>query len=216
MRVAVRDDGPGMPEEVRRRAFEPFFTTKGLGKGTGLGLAQIHGFAHQSGGTARIESAPGRGTEVAILLPRTGEPVRGVPGPPARAAEAGSGQTVLVVEDDALVRAALAETLRELRYRVVGAADADAALAVLDRGTGVDAVLSDVTMPGGMDGAGLAHAVRARLHGLPVVLATGHAGALDGRALPPGVGVIRKPFGRVAIAAALRRGLAETEQPVGA
>jgi signal transduction histidine kinase len=73
VRIAVRDDGPGMPEEVRRRAFEPFFTTKGPGKGTGLGLAQIHGFAHESGGTVTIDSAPGGGTEVALLLPRTGE-----------------------------------------------------------------------------------------------------------------------------------------------
>ncbi len=120
LRIAVRDDGPGMPEEVRRRACEPFFTTKAPGKGTGLGLAQIHGFAHQSGGTVLIDSAPGRGTEVAILLPRAAADAAapdaaGVREAAEPEAEAGFGETVLVVEDNALVRGALAETLRELR-----------------------------------------------------------------------------------------------------
>jgi CheY-like chemotaxis protein len=225
VRVAVRDDGPGMPEEVRRRACEPFFTTKAPGKGTGLGLAQIHGFAHQSGGTVLIDSAPGQGTEVAILLPRAAADtasveateVRGAPEPEPEP-EAGSGELVLVVEDEALVRAALAETLRDLGYHAVEVADADAALALLDRGVGVDAILSDVTMPGSLDGLGLAAAARARLPGLPVILATGRAGALDGRSLPPGVGVLRKPLGQGAIAAALRRALAGATgaEPVGA
>ncbi len=183
MRVAVRDDGPGMPEVVRRHAFEPFLTTKAPGKGTGLGLAQIHGFGHQSGGTALVDSAPGRGTEVAILLPRAAGavPAAAETGKAAEAEdEPGHGETVLVVEDGALVRGALAGTLRELRYRVVEAADADAALALLDGGAEVAAILSDVTMPGSMDGAGLADAARARLPGVPVVLATGHAGGWTG------------------------------------
>ncbi len=119
----------------------------------------------------------------------------------------------MVEENDALVRGALAETLRGLRYRVVEAADADTALDLLDRGTEVDAILSDVTMPGGMDGVEFAHAARARWPGVPVVLATGRVGALDGRALPPGVGVLRKPFSRSAIAVALRRALVEAEEP---
>jgi CheY-like chemotaxis protein len=162
-----------------------------------------------------IDSAPGRGTEVAILLPRAAADAASVEaaevsGAPEPEAEVGSGELVLVVEDEALVRAALAETLRDLGYHAVEVADADAALALLDRGVGVDAILSDVTMPGSMDGAGLAHAARARLPGLPVILATGRAGALDGRALPPGVGVLRKPLEQGAIAAALRRALAGT------
>ena len=115
-----------------------------------------------------------------------------------------------------MVRGALAGTLRDLRYRVVEAADADATLALLDRGAEVDAILSDVTMPGSMDGAGLAHAARARLPTVPVVLATGHAGALDGRALPPGVGVLRKPLDQGTIAAALRRALADAKEAVAA
>jgi CheY-like chemotaxis protein len=217
MRIAVRDDGPGMPEEERRRAFEPFYTTKGPGKGTGLGLAQIHGFAHQSGGTATIESAPGQGTEVAILLPRTGDQAGGPPEPqalPAAEPEAGFGETVLVVEDDPLVRGAVAETLRDLRYRVLEAADADAALLLLERAT-VDAILSDVMMPGSVDGVAFAHAARARFPGTPVILATGHAGALIGKPLPPDVVFLKKPLSRSAIASAVRRALAEAPQTAG-
>jgi CheY-like chemotaxis protein len=209
VRIAVHDDGPGMPEEVRRRAFEPFFTTKGPGKGTGLGLAQIHGFAHQSGGTARIESAPGAGTEVSLLLPRTGggAPKTTEVQAAAEPEAAGHGETVLVVEDDALVRTALAETLRDLRYRVVEAADADAALAVLDAGTRVAAVLTDLTMPGSMDGLGLAAAARSRLPAVPVILISGHLAASQGKSLPPGVEFVQKPHTGGAITVALRRAL---------
>jgi PAS domain S-box-containing protein len=216
VRIAVRDDGPGMPEAVRRRAFEPFFTTKGPGKGTGLGLAQIHGFAHQSGGTVAIESAPGEGTEVAILLPRAGAAARAAGTRPEESeeAEAGSGETVMVIEDDPLVRAALAETLRDLRYRVVDAADADIALTMLDYGIAADAVVTDLIMPGGMDGLEFAVAARERFPAMPLVMVTGHAEALRGRALPPGLEVVRKPHGRSGIAAALRRALGKASAPV--
>ncbi|WP_052213723.1 PAS domain-containing sensor histidine kinase [Belnapia sp. F-4-1] len=218
VRIAVRDDGPGMPEEVRRRAFEPFFTTKGPGKGTGLGLAQIHGFAHQSGGTAQVKSSPGHGTEVAILLPRSNEPVRQsdepshvVPEP-----EVGFGETVLVVDDDAMVRTAIAETLRDLRYHVVEAANADAALAMLDYGISPNVVLSDVSMPGTMDGVELAVLAHKRFPGIPVVLATGRVDVLGDRPLPSGVGLLRKPLSREGIAAAIRRALTGEREPVGA
>ena len=217
VRIAVRDNGPGMPEEVRRRAFEPFFTTKGQGKGTGLGLAQIHGFAHQSGCTASIESAPGEGTEVAILLPRAGEQAQASPesAAPSAEPEAGSGETVLVVDDDPLVRGAVAETLRDLGYRVLEAGDADAAFHALE-GAAVDAVLSDVMMPGSMDGAAFAQAVRVRSPGLPMILATGHVGGLIGKPLPPGVALLKKPLSRSAIARALRRALAGAPRAVDA
>jgi PAS domain S-box-containing protein len=217
VRIAVRDDGPGMTEEVRRRAFEPFFTTKPSGKGTGLGLAQIHGFAHQSGGTALVESAPGQGTEVAILLPRSVKPARRCVEAtgPAPEPEAGFGEMVLVVEDDAMVRAALAETLRDLRYRVVEAADADTALAMLDSGVAADVVLSDVMMPGSMDGVEFAAVARERFPRLPLILTTGRADVLGGRPLPPGVDVLRKPHSRSGIAAALRCAVAEAQEPVG-
>jgi signal transduction histidine kinase len=219
IRIAVRDDGPGMPEEVRRRACEPFFTTKAPGKGTGLGLAQIHGFAHQSGGTVLIESVPGQGTEVAILLPRSNKLMQRSAEPPASPPaepEAGFGETVLVVEDDAMVRAAVTETLRDLRYQVIEAADADAALAMLDYGITADVVLSDVMMPGTMDGVEFAAATRGRFPELPIILTTGRLDALGGRPLPPGVSVLRKPHSRSGIAAALRRALAGARERVGA
>lgn len=217
VRIAVRDDGPGMPEEVRRRAFEPFFTTKAPGKGTGLGLAQIHGFAHQSGGTVTIDSAHDAGTEVAILLPVTSEPVRArqEPSPPAMEPQA-SGEVVLLVEDEPLVRAALSETLRELGYRTIEAADADHALAVLDSRMRVDAILSDVTMPGSLDGLDFATIVRRRLPEMPILLMSGRTTPLQGKSLPPEVALHQKPLRRAAIAAALRRAVSGTGEPVSA
>ncbi|MBL6080627.1 PAS domain S-box protein [Belnapia sp. T18] len=212
VRIAVSDDGPGMPEDVRRRAFEPFFTTKGPGKGTGLGLAQIHGFSHQSGGTAVIESAPGKGTQVAILLPRTTRPVRLTPEPSFATAdtEAGSSETVLVVEDDPLVRTALVETLRDLRYRVVAAADADAALALLGSGVAADLILTDLSMPGSMDGLDFAAVARMRFQKLPVILTTGHAGDLSNRLLPTEMIIVRKPYSRGEIMSAVTASLARS------
>jgi CheY-like chemotaxis protein len=207
-----------MPEEVRRRVFEPFFTTKPPGKGTGLGLAQIHGFAHQSGGTALVASAPGQGTEVAILLPRRGAALRHCIEAVASVSEAvfGSGETVLVVEDDTIVRSALAETLRDLQYRVLEAASADAALAMLDGGTVVDVVLSDLVMPGNMDGLEFALVTGERFPGMPVMLTTGHTSAMDARSLPSGVRVLRKPVSREVIATAVRQALAGEQIPLDA
>jgi PAS domain S-box-containing protein len=211
VRITVLDDGPGMPEEVRGRAFEPFFTTKQVGKGSGLGLAQIHGFARQSGGTAIIESAPGKGTEVTILLPSTGQPIRRVPDPPVPAAKAevGSGETLLIVEDDELVRTTLADTLSDLGYRIIEADDADAALALLDNGIGADVVLTDLSMPGSMDGLEFASVTRHRFPTLPVILTTGHTGVLSSRALPPGVNLVSKPYSFAGIASAIKQALAE-------
>jgi CheY-like chemotaxis protein len=199
-----------MTEAVRRRAFEPFFTTKGPGKGTGLGLAQIYGFAHQSGGTAVIDSAPGRGTEVAIFLPRSNEPMHRASAPPMAdaEAEAGFGETVLIVEDDALVRTALAETLRDLRYQIMEAADADTALTMLEGGAAADLIFTDLSMPGSMDGLEFAAAIRMQFPHLPVILTTGHVGVLSGRTLPDGVSFVRKPHSRTGIAAAVRQALA--------
>jgi CheY-like chemotaxis protein len=213
VRITVRDDGPGMPEEVRRRAFEPFFTTKQVGKGSGLGLAQIHGFARQSGGTAVIESEPGKGTEVSILLPSTKQPVCRVSDPPALAAKAevGSGETLLIVEDDELVRTTLADTLSDLGYQTVEADDADAALALLESGITADVVVTDLSMPGSMDGLEFAAVTRRRFPKLPVILTTGHAGVLSGRALPPGVNLVSKPFSFAGIAAAVRNALTDNQ-----
>ncbi|MBL6080819.1 PAS domain S-box protein [Belnapia sp. T18] len=216
VRIAIRDDGPGMPEDVRHRAFEPFFTTKPPGQGTGLGLAQIHGFAHQSGGTVTIDSVPGKGTEVTILLPRSEATPsdRGRVRDTVPEAPAGHGETVLLVEDDASVRGVMAMTLVELGYRVLEAEDADAALAAFKAAAGLDAVVTDLTMPGSMDGLELAEAVRARSPELPVILMTGHLDPLREQRLPDGVTFLQKPCTRVQLAAALQRALIGGAEPV--
>ncbi|MBL6454566.1 PAS domain S-box protein [Belnapia sp. T6] len=218
IRLAVRDDGPGMSEEVCRRAFEPFFTTKGPGKGTGLGLAQIHSFAHQCGGTASIASAPWKGTEVSVLLPRAHEATghMAVPVTPRAEAEAeaepGMGETVLIVEDDAMVRSTLAETLAELGYQTIEADDADAALALLEGGAMADLILTDISMPGSMDGLEFARVAHGRFPQIPVILTTGHIEVLGDMALPRDVGILSKPYTRGDISAAARHALVRRKQ----
>ncbi|MFL1463583.1 PAS domain-containing protein [Roseococcus sp. DSY-14] len=201
VRLSVQDDGLGMDAEVLRHAFEPFFTTKPAGKGTGLGLSQVYGFARQSGGTARLESAPGRGTSVHLLLARAPAEARPPPvpagtGTPGTAAAA----TVLLVEDEPDIRAFAAQALRDHGLQVIEAADGRAALSLL-RGGGVapmrrpDLLLADVGLPGGLNGRQLAEAVREHLPGLPVLLITGYAGgAIPGDDLPEGFEVLPKPF----------------------
>jgi len=218
VRIAVRDNGCGMSEEVRSRAFEPFFTTKESGQGTGLGLAQIHGFAHQSGGTATIESVPGRGTEVAILLPRTDAPESHGNLREHRAAAAapgGHGETVLLVEDDASVRATLAATLCDLGHRTLEAENADAGLAALAN-CAVAAVVTDLTVPGRLDGREFAEAVLEHRPRLPIILLTGHLDPLRGRRLPDGVAFLQKPCDRTRIATLLRSTLDRVAIPVPA
>src|SRR3712207_3870309 len=134
-----------MAPEVLSRAVEPFFTTKEVGKGTGLGLSQIHGFAAQSGGRAEIESAPGQGTTIRLLLPRT-EAKLSEAREETPAAAAGDGRTVLLVEDNDQVREFAEHLLTDLNYRVLQAENAEAALALLEREP-VHLVFSDVVMP---------------------------------------------------------------------
>jgi CheY-like chemotaxis protein len=129
-------------------------------------------------------------------------------------AEPGFGGTVLIVEDDALVRTALAETLRDLRYRIMEAADADTALALLEGGATVDLIFTDLSMPGSMDGLEFAAAIRMRFPDLPVILTTGHVGVLSGRRLPDGVRFVGKPHSRTGIAAAVRQALAGDQAAV--
>ncbi|PWC39833.1 response regulator [Azospirillum sp. TSO35-2] len=175
--LSVSDSGCGMPPEVLDRAFEPFFTTKEAGKGTGLGLAMIHGFVKQSGGLIGIDSAPGTGTTFRLYLPRAAvEPPRGA-GPSDEGADvalAGHGETVLVVDDDADVRAVAVQAVAALGYRVLEADGAEAALAVLDRQP-VDLLFTDIVMPGGLNGRELAREGLRRHPSLRVVFASGYA-----------------------------------------
>ncbi|MBU2011680.1 MAG: response regulator, partial [Gammaproteobacteria bacterium] len=206
VRLTVTDSGTGIPEEVRTRVFDPFFTTKEIGKGSGLGLAQVYGFARQSGGTVWIESECDRGTSVIMLLPRSAR----VPDQPdgERPAEDdspdASAGTVLLVDDDEEVAALVGEMLEHLGYRVTHAASATDALGALQNGCQVDIVFSDVMMPGGMNGVELAREIRTRDLGVPVLLTSGYAEAAQQSAAAEGVHVLAKPYRLEELAISLR------------
>ncbi len=210
--IAVADPGVGMDETTQARAFEPFFTTKPLGEGTGLGLSQLYGFVHQSDGIVRLESRLGQGTTVRLYLPRRelaaeGDARPGVLSRPADA-ELGEGvrpdgadtlpngrdRAVLLVEDEAAVREAVADRLRDLGYDVLEAADGPEALRLLQGDRGADLLVTDVGLPNGLNGRQIADVARERRPGLPVLFITGYAGtSLEGQ-LAPGMAVIGKPF----------------------
>jgi len=207
IRISVCDTGEGMAPDVLARATEPFFSTKPLGKGTGLGLAQVYGIAQQAGGALRIESSPGAGTAVHILLPEAGgEGSAPAPEPEPQAAEEGptAGSTVLVVDDDDDVRAFLVESMENAGYRAIGARDAAAGLDQLDL---ADLVLLDFAMPG-MNGADFARIARARRPGLPIVFVTGYAESDQlVAALGPDAPVLRKPFTLAQLAVVVKENL---------
>ncbi|WEK41873.1 MAG: PAS domain S-box protein [Candidatus Sphingomonas colombiensis] len=191
--VSVSDTGEGMSEAIRARVFEPFFTTKEVGKGSGLGLAQVYGFVKQSGGGVRIDTAPGKGTTVSIYLPRAAGEFQSSAAEPAMA-ENGSvaGRIVLVLDDDEHVRAVTAQELRDAGATVIEAADGARALSVIEQDTAIDAAVVDFAMPG-MNGVEFVAQARGLRPGLPVLFVTGYA---DIRALPH-VGddaVIQKPY----------------------
>ena len=194
--VAVRDTGAGMPPEVAAKAFEPFFTTKEVGRGTGLGLSQVYGFARQSGGFVRIDTAPGEGATVRIYLPRHAADAEQAP-PPAPAAAPGrvAGETVLVVEDEDAVRTLSVDMLSELGYRVRAAGSAHAALRELDAHPDIALLFTDVIMPG-TNGRELADEASKRRPGLKILFATGYSrnALVRGEVLEPGVELIGKPF----------------------
>jgi signal transduction histidine kinase/CheY-like chemotaxis protein len=207
VRLSVVDKGAGMSDEVKSHVFEPFYTTKEVGLGSGLGLAQVHGFATQSGGAVQIQSELGQGTTVALLLPRSHEAPTSsqrqlvdLHVEPRRPTEQGS---VLVVEDDDEVAALVTEMLEQLGYTVTRAASAAAALGALSNGRSVDLVFSDIMMPGGMNGVDLAREIRRRRRGLPVLLTSGYAEATRESAAAEGVRVLPKPYRLDELAAAL-------------
>jgi len=192
--ISVTDTGHGMTPDVLARAFEPFFTTKATGAGTGLGLSQTYGFATQSGGAVRLDSTPGLGTTVELLLPRA-EPcdVRKAPCEP-RSCLNGHGETVLVVEDDMLLRHTVADGLRQRGYRVIEAADGNAALAALDRGGHVDFLFTDVMMPGGLNGVAVARAARGLRADLKIMFATGYSDRQVLAEWPETLDLVQKPY----------------------
>ncbi len=201
--VSLSDTGVGMTAEVRARAFEPFFTTKETGKGSGLGLSMVYGFAKQSGGDVVIESAPGQGSTVTLYLPCSRDlPAAALDAPPPSSdVMPGGSETVLVVEDDAHVREFVVAVLRELGYRVLEAATAHEALAILDGGATPDVLYTDVVLPGGMSGHELAAIARERRPSLRTLYTSGYtASAL----MPDDAAVLLKPYRREDLARAIR------------
>jgi PAS domain S-box-containing protein len=214
--VSVADTGCGVEPELLTKVFEPFFTTKQREQGTGLGLAQVYGFARQSGGAAAISSEPGNGATVTIYLPRSRllptveAPADTVAG--GAAPQTGS-ETILLVEDNPEVDEVAGMLLEELGYRVVHANSAAAALRRIASGEPVDLVFTDVVMPGDLDGIGLAARIKQEFPGLAVVLTSGYAKAASSAAV--GVPILRKPYRLEALGRAIRHAL-DARQTTGA
>jgi PAS domain S-box-containing protein len=210
VRLSVSDTGTGMRPGVLARVFEPFFTTKETGKGTGLGLSVIYGFVKQSGGHVTIYSEVGKGTTVNLYLPRALSDAEKEPGarPPAAAAQE-TGETVLLVEDNAEVRSVTAKRLANLGYEVLQAESAAKAIEILGGNADVDLVFSDVVMPGGMSGFDLAQWTRQHRPAVPVLLTSGFAEdvARAGEAPASALEILRKPYSGPELARALRKAL---------
>jgi signal transduction histidine kinase len=196
--LSVTDSGAGMTPEVITRAFDPFFTTKPLGEGTGLGLSMVYGFVRQSGGSVRIYSEVGRGTTVSLYLPRhLGEADADATLPPGTLAFSTGGRgNVLVVDDEPTVRMLAFESLKEYGYNVIEAADGPSGLRVLRSGTPLDLMITDVGLPGGMNGRQLADAARETRPALKIIFITGYAenAVMGSGQLPQGMQVLSKPF----------------------
>lgn len=189
--VTVRDTGEGIPTEVIERVFDPFFTTKPVGKGSGLGLSQVYGFARQSGGAVRIASRVGEGTAVTLVLPRARRQPAAGPAPTPRSQTSAKGGSILVVEDDPIVGAMVTTMLKDFGFNVERAHSADEASERLDDGLDVDLVFTDVIMPGRMSGLDLARKLRDDRPDLPVLLTTGYSESMDA---PRGVRLLTKPY----------------------
>jgi PAS domain S-box-containing protein len=188
--VTVKDTGVGIPEDVISNVFDPFFTTKPVGKGTGLGLSQVHGFAHQAGGTVKIASTLGQGTAVTIILPRAVNASVGAEASDTSMERSRTG-TVLLVEDNPDVATASAALLEQLGYLVRWAPNADAALQEIEKNS-IDLVVSDIVMPGPLDGLGLARIIRQKRPDMPILLATGYSEAAGNVRFD--FPILRKPY----------------------
>jgi CheY-like chemotaxis protein len=204
--LCVTDTGTGMTPEVMARAFDPFFTTKPLGRGTGLGLSMIYGFVRQSGGQVRIYSEACHGTTMCLYLPR-------YLGELDKQAEAvddlidqGSGETVLIVDDEATVRLLVSDVLTENSYNILEATDGPSAMKLLESDRRIDLLITDVGLPGGMNGRQLADAARVRRSQLKILFITGYAenAAIKNGLLEPGMAVLAKPFAMSVLASKIR------------
>jgi PAS domain S-box-containing protein len=207
VRVAVTDTGTGMPPDVIARAFDPFFTTKPIGQGTGLGLSMVYGFMRQSGGQARIVSAPGQGTTVSLFLPRhDGPPAPHETNEPETPPEsAASAAIVMVLEDEPVVRSIVVEVVEELGYQVIEAVDGPAGLEILQSARPIDLLVTDIGLPG-LNGRQVAEAARLARPALKVLFMTGYAetASMADGFLKPGMQMITKPFAIDSLAARIK------------
>jgi len=206
VRLSIRDDGGGIAPEMMDKVFEPFFTTKSVGTGTGLGLSQVYGFVRSSGGEVKIDSAVGRGTTVFLFFPRSSHAVPAADIAPEPVHHADHDATVLVAEDDEHVAELVTEMLRELGYKSKRGANAAEALRLLEETGPFDMVLSDMIMPGKMNGLELAQEVVRREPAMPVVLMTGYSNAAV-TAAAEGFPLLLKPYTIEALGAVLDQAL---------
>ncbi|QRN98214.1 response regulator [Archangium violaceum] len=215
--LAISDTGCGMSPEIMERVFEPFFTTKPEGRGTGLGLSMVYGFVKQTGGHIKIYSEVGHGTTIKIYLPRSFQAEMQRTEVASGPVEGGT-ETILVVEDDAGVRATVVELLTELGYRVLKATDGQSALAVIQSGLPVDLLFTDVVMPGPVRSPELARQAKALLPDLEVLFTSGYTenAIVHGGRLDPGVNLLSKPYRREDLARKLRQLLRNRQQRMAA
>ena len=218
-RISVIDTGTGMDPETASKAFDPFFTTKPIGQGTGLGLSMIYGFVRQSGGQVQIETKLGEGTAMRIYLPRHLGPVDrpAAPASLSAAPRAAGGETVLIVDDEPTVRILATEVLEELGYTVIEAADGNSGLAVLQSNARIDLLVSDVGLPGGMNGRQMAEIARSSRPDLDILFITGYAEStvVGNGDLPAGMHIMTKPFTMDQLAARIRELIADRQPAAG-
>ncbi len=194
--ICVTDSGTGIPKDMIERIFDPFFTTKPIGQGTGLGLSMIHGFVRQSGGQVRVYSEEGHGTTMCLYLPRFLGEIGEEQVPDEAISDDGTGRTVLVIDDEATVRMLIVEVLEEAGYTAVEADDGPSGMKVLRSDISIDLLITDVGLPGGMNGRQIADAAREIRPELKILFVTGFAenAAVGNGHLPPGMAVVTKPF----------------------
>jgi CheY-like chemotaxis protein len=211
VQISVIDTGVGMKPEVAERAYEPFFTTKEVGKGSGLGLSSVYGFISQSGGQVKIDTEVGKGTTVHLYLPAA-EIESVVEGKPVELKPVqGGNESILVVEDDNLIRDVIESQLQGLGYKVFTASDGPSAVKVLESDTAIDLLLTDIVMPGGMSGIVVAEKARHMRPGIKTLYASGYPASAFTAAWsdPTRVRILPKPFRTVQLARAVRAALDE-------